>query len=121
MFGPSQIKRTDLDTLERVVGIVAFGDLEGEDTCNLTHINFLRIFRLSQLTAEYLLHVQDHLAGENSHLKVSLCLSFTYRTHCSNTMLCVQSQWPKSLDAFKLSWIDQGQALQIPQSRKALR
>ena len=66
-----QIRRTDLDTLERVVGIVAFGDLEGENTCNLTHLNFLRIFRLSQLTAEYLLHVQDHLAGENSHLKVS--------------------------------------------------
>ena len=56
--------------LERVVGIVAFGDLDREDTCNLTDLNFLRIFRLSQLTAEYLLHVQDHLAQENSQLKV---------------------------------------------------
>ncbi len=59
-----------MDMLERVVGIVAFGDLDGEDTCNLTDLNFLRIFRLSQLTAEYLLHVQDHLAQENSQLKV---------------------------------------------------
>ena len=57
--------------LERVVGVVAFGDLEGEDTCNLTDLNFLRIFRLSQLTAEYLLHVQDKLAQENTQLKVS--------------------------------------------------
>ncbi|KAA6429984.1 MAG: DAZ interacting 1-like [Trebouxia sp. A1-2] len=63
------IRDTDLDMLERVVGIVAFGDLDGEDTCNLTDLNFLRIFRLSQLTAEYLLHVQDHLARENSQLK----------------------------------------------------
>ena len=68
-----QIRDTDLDTLERVVGIVAFGDLEGEDTCNLTDLNFLRIFRLSQLTAEYLLHVQDKLAQENAQLKV-ICL-----------------------------------------------
>lgn len=66
-----QIRDTDLDTLERVVGIVAFGDLEGEDTCNLTDLNFLRIFRLSQLAAEYLLHVQDKLAQENAQLKVS--------------------------------------------------
>lgn len=50
---------------------MAFGDLDREDTCNLTNLNFLRIFRLSQLTAEYLLHVQDHLARENSHLKVA--------------------------------------------------
>ncbi|KAL0030805.1 hypothetical protein WJX77_007386 [Trebouxia sp. C0004] len=63
------IRDTDLDMLERVVGIVAFGDLDGEDTCSLTDLNFLRIFRLSQLTAEYLLHVQDHLAQENSQLK----------------------------------------------------
>ena len=66
-----QIRDTDLDMLERVVGIVAFGDLDREDTCNLTDLNFLRIFRLSQLTAEYLLHVQDHLAQENSQLKVT--------------------------------------------------
>ena len=66
-----QVAQTDLDVLERVVGIVAFGDLEGEDTCNLTHLNFLRIFRLSQLMSEYLLHVQDHLAQENSYLKVT--------------------------------------------------
>lgn len=71
MFQCLQIRDTDLDMLEKVVGIVAFGDLDREDTCNLTDLNFLRIFRLSQLTAEYLLHVQDHLAQENSQLKVA--------------------------------------------------
>ena len=67
--------------LERVVGIVAFGDLDGEDTCNLTDLNFLRIFRLSQLTAEYLLHVQDHLAQENSQLKVFCTSYIAFRAH----------------------------------------
>ncbi len=76
-----QIRDTDLDMLERVVGIVAFGDLDGEDTCNLTDLNFLRIFRLSQLTAEYLLHVQDHLAQENSQLKVFCTSYIAFRAH----------------------------------------
>lgn len=67
--------------LQRVVGIVAFGDLDGEDTCNLTDLNFLRIFRLSQLTAEYLLHVQDHLAQENSQLKVFCTPYIAFRAH----------------------------------------
>lgn len=74
---PLQIRDTDLDMLERVVEIVAFGDLDGENTCNLTHLNFLRIFRLSQLTAEYLLHVQDCLDVQNSKLRVSRATSCT--------------------------------------------
>ena len=77
-----QIRDTDLDALERVVGIVAYGDLEGEDTHNLTDLNFLRIFRLSQLTAEYLLHVQEQLAQENVQLKVSQAM-------CAAILLCI--------------------------------
>lgn len=70
-----QIRETDIGTLERCVGAVAFGDLEAEDSRNLTEVNFMRIFRLGQLTAEYLLHVQDRLAYDNTLLKVNL-LSF---------------------------------------------
>ena len=84
-----QIRDTDLDTLESVVGIVAFGDLEGEDTCNLTDLNFLRIFRISQLTAEYLLHVQDHLARENAQLKVKLPVSVV--RSAMETVFCVHA------------------------------
>ena len=51
------------------MGAVAFGDLEAEDSRNLTEVNFMRIFRLGQLTAEYLLHVQDRLAYDNCLLK----------------------------------------------------
>ena len=32
----------------------------------------MRIFRLGQLTAEYLLHVQDRLAYDNELLKVTI-------------------------------------------------
>ena len=66
-----QIRETDIETLERCVRAVTFGDLESEDARNLTEINFMRIFRLGQLTAEYLLHVQDRLAYDNTLLKAS--------------------------------------------------
>lgn len=66
-----QVRRTDIDTLERCVNAVAFGDIEAEGPGSLTRVNFMRIFRLSQLTAEYLLHVQDRLAAETSRLRVT--------------------------------------------------
>ena len=69
--GYLQIRETDLDELERVVGVVAFGDLEAEDTRNLNQLNFQRLLRLSQLATEYLLHVQDRLAYDNGKLKVT--------------------------------------------------
>lgn len=68
-----QVRETDIEALERCVGAVAFGDLEAEDSRNLTEVNFMRIFRLGQLTAEYLLHVQDRLAYDNILLKVAFC------------------------------------------------
>ena len=67
-----EIRETDIETLERCLAAVTFGDLESEDARNLTEINFMRIFRLGQLTAEYLLHVQDRLAYDNTLLKVRL-------------------------------------------------
>jgi zinc finger protein DZIP1 len=51
-----------------VVSIVAFGDIQAEDTLHLTETNFVKIFRLSQLVIEYLLYVQDCLQSTNSWL-----------------------------------------------------
>ena len=64
------MRSTDIDTLERVLDVVAFGDIEAEDARNLTPLNFIKLFRLAQLTVEYLLFVQDRLAADNCALKV---------------------------------------------------
>lgn len=67
-----QVRETDLDLLEKVVSMAVYGDLEAEDPGALSPLNFGRICRVAQLTGEYLLHVQDRLALENSQLKVRL-------------------------------------------------
>eukprot|EP00955_Chlamydomonas_euryale_P094044 364824-Chlamydomonas_euryale.AAC.9 len=54
----AQIRDVDIDALEKVVSYIAFGDIEAEDTRNLNEINFVKVFRLAQLTVEYLLYVQ---------------------------------------------------------------
>ena len=36
----------------------------------MLQVNFIRIFRLGQLTAQYLLHVQDSLARDTVRLRV---------------------------------------------------
>ena len=66
-----QVRGTDIDALERVLDVVAFGDIEAEDARNLTPHNFIKLFRIAQLTVEYLLFVQDRLAGDNCAMKVS--------------------------------------------------
>jgi hypothetical protein len=48
--------------------MIAYGDIEAEDTRCLTEINFVKVFRLSQLLVEYLLYVQDCLQRSNSTL-----------------------------------------------------
>ena len=55
--------------LDRVVHIIAFGDLEAEDVLQLTELNFMKVFRLAQLIIEYLLYVQDTLASDCSRLR----------------------------------------------------
>ncbi len=65
-----QIHETDIDTLERCCAAIAFGDIEAEAPHSLTETNFLRLFRLAQLTVEYLLHIQDRLVWETGLLKV---------------------------------------------------
>ena len=69
-----QIQETDIDTLERCCAAMAFGDLEAEVPHSLTETNFLRLFRLAQLTVEYLLHIQDRLVWETGLLKVLILL-----------------------------------------------
>ena len=48
---------------------MAYGDLDAEQPHSLSETNFTRLFRLAQLTVEYLLHVQDRLVWENGLLK----------------------------------------------------
>ena len=69
-----QIQETDIDTLERCCAAMAFGDLDAEAPHSLTETSFLRLFRLAQLTVEYLLHIQDRLVWENGLLKVAMLL-----------------------------------------------
>jgi len=63
------VRDVDLDVLEKVVSIIAFGDIEAEDTRHLTELNFLKVFRLAQLIIEYLLYVQDCLQSTNGYLQ----------------------------------------------------
>lgn len=67
-----QVRDTDLDALERVVSVAAYGDVEAEGPPGaIADVSLRRLLRLSQLSNEYLLHVQDHLATRNTALKVS--------------------------------------------------
>lgn len=70
---------------------MAFGDLEAEAPHSLTETNFLRLFRLAQLTAEYLLHIQDRLVWETGLLKVlTLFLCWHYLcAGCWDTVACL--------------------------------
>ena len=65
------MRETDLDALEAVVGVVAYGDVEAEAPGTVAEHSLRRLLRLAQLAAEYLLHVQDRLATERCHLQVS--------------------------------------------------
>lgn len=67
------MRDVDLDTLEKIVNIVAFGDIEAEDTRHLTELNFIKIFRLSQMMIEYLLYVQECLQSSNGWLQQDRC------------------------------------------------
>ncbi|BDA48117.1 probable zinc finger protein Dzip1 at N-terminal half [Coccomyxa sp. Obi] len=63
------VRETDIDTLERCCAAMAYGDLQAEEPGSLSETNFRRLFRLAQLTVEYLLHIQDRLVWENGLLK----------------------------------------------------
>ena len=72
-FETAQVRDTDLDALERVVSIVAFGDVDAEGPPGaVADVSLRRLLRLSQLANEYLLHVQDHLATRHHTTKVAI-------------------------------------------------
>ncbi|KAI5070524.1 hypothetical protein GOP47_0014867 [Adiantum capillus-veneris] len=62
------IREIDVNKLESVLDTIAFGDVQGEDTRNFTEANFVKLFRLSQLMVEYLLHTQEVLVSQKSQL-----------------------------------------------------
>ena len=73
VFETAQVRDTDLDALERVVSIVAFGDVDAEGPPGaIADVSLRRLLRLSQLANEYLLHVQDHLATRHHTTKVAI-------------------------------------------------
>lgn len=86
-MGAAQIRETDIDTLERCCAAMAYGDLDAEAPHSLSETNFTRLFRLAQLTVEYLLHVQDRLVWENGLLKVCarVCMTPLSDTRCYAT------------------------------------
>jgi hypothetical protein len=54
--------QVDIELLQQNLEMIVFGDLEASDAVSDIDESFSKLFRLSQLTVEYLLSVQDSLA-----------------------------------------------------------
>ncbi|KAJ3214155.1 EF-hand domain-containing member C2 [Dinochytrium kinnereticum] len=67
-------REVDLETLQRVIENVTFCDVESEgilgfeDDVRYVDPNFIKLFQLSQLIIEYLLHSQDYLSEHREKL-----------------------------------------------------
>jgi hypothetical protein len=57
------IRDTDVDMLQLQLANLTFSELREEDVRRLSDPDVVKFFRVMQLTIEYLLHTQDHLAG----------------------------------------------------------
>mmetsp|Transcript_5601 Transcript_5601/g.12897 ORF Transcript_5601/g.12897 Transcript_5601/m.12897 type:complete len:1090 (-) Transcript_5601:173-3442(-) len=55
-------ENVDIETLQHHLEQLTFGDLEASEELREIPEGFLKLFRMSQLTVEYLLNVQDNLA-----------------------------------------------------------
>ena len=64
------VRETDIDTLQLHLENLAFSDLTTRDVGMYGDEVFIKLFRLSQLTIEYLLNVQDTLASNLDALAV---------------------------------------------------
>ena len=53
-------KEIDLQTLETLLNNVTYANLDREDLERLGDQHFVKLFRISQLTIEYLLYTQDY-------------------------------------------------------------
>ena len=57
------VEEVDIDTLQDWIENVTFSELDREDMLHFTDDHFLKLFKLSQLTIEYLLNVQNALVS----------------------------------------------------------
>lgn len=55
------IKETDVGQIEQLLSNITFAELDFEDLQKLGDSHFAKLFRLSQLTIEYLLYTQTYL------------------------------------------------------------
>ncbi|KAI8848473.1 Iguana/Dzip1-like DAZ-interacting protein N-terminal-domain-containing protein [Chytridium lagenaria] len=60
-------REVDVETLQRVIENITFCDVESEDL-RYVDPNFIKLFQLSQLIIEYLLHSQDYLSDHREKL-----------------------------------------------------
>jgi zinc finger protein DZIP1 len=61
-------KEIDLQTLETLLNNITYANLDRDDLERLGDQHFVKLFRLSQLTIEYLLYTQDYFQSVNKVL-----------------------------------------------------
>jgi zinc finger protein DZIP1 len=54
------VKEIDLSTLETLLSNITFANLERDDIERLGDAHFVKLFRVAQMTIEYLLYTQDY-------------------------------------------------------------
>ena len=54
------VKEIDLSSLETLLNNITYASLDRDDIERLGDQHFIKLFRLSQLTIEYLLYTQDY-------------------------------------------------------------
>jgi zinc finger protein DZIP1 len=64
------MKEIDLPTLETLLNNITYANLDREDLERLGDAHFVKLFRVSQLTIEYLLYTQDYFQSVNKVLDV---------------------------------------------------
>jgi zinc finger protein DZIP1 len=62
------VKELDLGTLETLLSNITFANLDREDIDRLGDAHFVKLFRVAQLTIEYLLYTQDYFQSVNKVL-----------------------------------------------------
>ena len=67
------IRNIDINTLDENIDSITYCSVDEEDFAHLTPATFIKIFRLSQLMLEYLVHVQNELVKRNATFKSQVC------------------------------------------------
>jgi zinc finger protein DZIP1 len=63
-------KELDLQTLESLLNNITYANLDRDDLERLGDQHFVKLFRIAQLTIEYLLYTQDYFQSVNKVLDV---------------------------------------------------